>query len=294
MEAIKGLGVALVTPFKADLSVDHEALVRIVNYCIDGGVDYLVALGTTGESATLNKDEKHGVVQTIISANADRVPLVIGIGGNNTSAVAEALCATDLEPFAAVLSVSPYYNKPAQEGIFRHYRVLAENCAKPLIIYNVPSRTGSNVLPETAIRLAREVPNIIAVKEASGDPDQIKTLIGKAPEGFMVLSGDDATARETVLLGGHGVISVLGQGLPQQCHAMLHNALNGHRREAAELDLKLARGIELIFREGNPTGIKALLSILGLCGDTVRLPLVAASDSLKQEIEDYTAEMRHV
>ncbi len=294
MKAIQGLGVALATPFKKDRTLDLEALSRLVQYCIDGGVDYLVAMGTTAESVTLNKTEKQQVLKTIIRANADKLPLVVGIGGNNTHALADELKYTDLAPFVAVLSVSPYYNRPTQEGIYRHYKHLAEVSAKPLILYNVPSRTGSNVLPETVSRLAKDCPNIAGVKEACGNLEQIKDLISQVPEEFVVLSGDDGTACETILNGGHGVISVLGQGLPEQFKSLVNKAREGDAEGARAVEKKLNPGIELIFKEGNPAGIKSLLNIRGICQPFVRLPLVEVSDVLKRNLENFSKEQEEV
>ncbi|RIV42301.1 4-hydroxy-tetrahydrodipicolinate synthase [Flagellimonas pelagia] len=287
MEQLLGTGVALVTPFKDDLSVDVVALERIVEHCVQGGVDYLVVLGTTAESATLSKTEKQLVVEVVIRANAGRLPLVLGIGGNNTMALVDELKTTDLSEFEAVLSVSPYYNKPTQEGIFRHFKALAEASPKPIILYNVPSRTGSNMLAETTLRLAKEVPNIVAIKEACGDMVQIDKIIKNKPEHFMVISGDDITALPTVLAGGAGVISVLGQGLPSQISKMIHLGLEGDSEEAYKIHHGLSPIMNLIFEEGNPAGIKSVFENLGLAGPRVRLPLVEASTPLKNKIGSF-------
>lgn len=292
MESIKGLGVALATPFNSDLTIDRKGLQALVRYCIDGGVDYLVVLGTTAETATLNKEEKKLVVKLVTEANNDELPLVIGIGGNDTRALEYELKNWDLKSFEAVLSVSPYYNKPTQEGIYRHYMTLAEASPKPIIIYNVPSRTGSNVLPETAIRLGMEHKNIIGVKEACGDLKQIRELIQKAPSEFVILSGDDETACETLLSGGHGVISVLGQGTPQSFKNLVQKALSGNRAEALEIHEQLLPGMKLIFREGNPAGIKALLECRGIGASHVRLPLVEASDLLKKDLREFSRKLQ--
>lgn len=284
MEQLYGTGVALVTPFKNDGTVDVAALKRIVRYCIDGGVDYLVVLGTTGEAVTLGKTEKQLVIKTIIQENSGTLPLVIGIGGNNTLQLAEELKHTNLDDFDAVLSVSPYYNKPTQEGIYQHYKMLAGVSQKPLILYNVPGRTGSNVLPETVLRLARDCHNIVAIKEASGNLDQIKQILIESPPGFKVISGDDIMALPTVLEGGIGVISVLGQGLPSEFSKMIRLGLNGENEDAFQLHHALLPGMELIFEEGNPAGIKAIFEHLGLSSAAVRLPLVEASEGLKEKI----------
>lgn len=284
MEQLYGTAVALVTPFKKDGSLDLDALKRVVQYSIEGGVDYLVVLGTTGESVTLTKEEKKRVVETVIVENNGRLPLVIGIGGNNTSAVAEELKDTDLSPFDAVLSVSPYYNKPTQEGIFQHYKALALASSKPIILYNVPGRTGSNILPSTVVRIAESCPNVIGIKEACGDIEQIKELIREVPDGFYVISGDDITALPTVIEGGIGVISVLGQGMPSEISRMIRYGLNGEYDKAYQLHNALSPGMGLIFEEGNPAGIKAIFESLGISTATVRLPLVEATPELKSKI----------
>lgn len=287
MKQLFGTGVALVTPFKADLSLDKAALRRVVEFCIDGGVDYLVILGTTGEPVTLTKSEKQQVIKTVVDQNDGRVPLVIGIGGNNTLQLVAELKNADLRYFDAILSVSPYYNKPTQEGIFRHYRALSEAASKPVIAYNVPGRTGSNILPETLLRLATECENLVGVKEASGDMDQVTRILRDKPNDFMVISGDDFTALPTVLAGGVGVISVLGQGMPAQFTKMVRLGMAGSDEEAYQLHHELLKGMELIFREGNPAGIKALFEIQGLSSGFVRLPLVEATAALKADLKTF-------
>jgi len=294
MKKLLGTGVALVTPFKKDLSVDTEALRNIVNYCIDGGVDYLVVLGTTAESVTLNKVEKQLVIDTIISANNGRLPLVLGVGGNNTALVIEELQVRDLSDFDAILSVSPYYNKPTQEGIYQHFKAISIASPIPIILYNVPSRTGSNMLPETVMRLANDFDNVIAIKEACGDIKQVKKLIADKPANFMVLSGDDATALETVLVGGQGVISVLGQGLPTEFSKMINLGLTGNKEEAYKLHHALENGMHLIFEEGNPTGIKVIFETINLSNAQVRLPLVEATNSLKEKINGFVKSFNKV
>jgi 4-hydroxy-tetrahydrodipicolinate synthase len=287
MDKFIGTGVALVTPFKHDLSIDTMALSNIVNHCIDGGVDYLVVLGTTAETATLTEEEKKVVISTVVSANANRVPLVLGIGGNNTAAVIQMIKNQDLKAFDGILSVSPYYNKPTQEGIYRHFMAIAANSPLPIIIYNVPGRTGSNILPETVIRLAQDAKNIIAVKEASGDLVQIMQIIKEKPKGFMVLSGDDILALPTALAGGSGVISVLGQGLPAEFSKMIQFGLQSEAKSAYKIQYALQQGAELIFEEGNPAGIKAVFEALGLSTAAVRLPLVEATKDLKGRIQEF-------
>lgn len=287
MKQLTGTGVALVTPFKADLSVDDRALRRIVDYCIDGGVDYLVVLGTTGEPVTLTQHEKQLAIKTVVDQNAGRVPLVIGMGGNNTMQLVEEFRNADLQDFEAILSVSPYYNKPTQEGIYRHYKALAEAAPLPVIAYNVPGRTGSNVLPETVLRLAADCRNMAGIKEASGDMSQVEAILRDKPSDFLVISGDDFTALPTVLAGGVGVISVLGQGVPSEFSRMIRLAAAFKVEDATRLHNMLEPGMQLIFREGNPAGIKAVFETMGICGGAVRLPLVEASPSLKSDIANF-------
>ena len=284
MKALIGMGVALVTPFKQDGSVDYKALARVVEYNISNGTDYLVISGTTGESVTITKDEKAAIVQTIIKTNAGRLPLVIGIGGNNTAAVIDELQSTDLSPFVAVLSVSPYYSKPTQEGLYQHFKAVADASSIPVILYNVPGRTSKNMEPETSLRLARDINNIIAIKEAGNSPEQYKILIENKPTDFLVISGDDDLVLDVVLQGGSGVISVIGQALVKDFSEMIHFGLKGNRDAAKTIEKKVMPLIGLIFEENNPAGIKAVLHQLGLCEDLVRLPLVAATDDLKYKI----------
>ncbi|MEO9511341.1 MAG: 4-hydroxy-tetrahydrodipicolinate synthase [Flavobacteriaceae bacterium] len=287
MEQLMGTGVALVTPFNNDFSVDVNALQSVVEHAIRGGVDYLVVLGTTGESVTLSKDDKQLVIDTIIRTNAGRLPLVLGIGGNNTKTVVETLNTIDLSEFEAILSVSPYYNKPTQEGIYQHFRVIAKASPKPIILYNVPSRTGSNILPETTIRLAHDIPNIVAIKEACGDMVQIDKIIKGKPEDFLVISGDDFTALPTVLAGGAGVISVLGQALPDAFSKMIGLGNEGNSDGAYQIHQELLPIMHFIFEEGNPAGIKSVFESLGICKGIVRLPLVPATPHLKNKIAHF-------
>lgn len=287
MQELLGTGVALVTPFNKDKSVDLIGLTSLVNYQIDNGVNYLVVLGTTGEPATLSVEEREQVKQTIIKANNGRLPLVLGIGGNNTMGVVEEVKSTDLTDFTAILSVSPYYNKPTQEGVYQHFKAISEASPKPIILYNVPSRTGQNVAPGTIIRLANDCENIVAVKEAAGDIVQAMRLIQHKPKDFMVISGDDMIALPMVLAGGSGVISVIGQGLPKDFSEMIRQGLEGQTSIANKLFYKLVDSIDYIFEEGNPAGIKALLSKLDICNEDVRLPLVAASYDLQQKINNF-------
>ena len=291
MNSLVGMGVALVTPFKSDLSVDHEALAKVVEFNIENGTDYLVISGTTGESVTITKEEKKAIVQTIVKVNAGRLPLVIGIGGNNTAAVVEELKTTDLSPFAAVLSVAPYYSKPTQEGLYQHFKAVAKASSIPVILYNVPGRTAKNMEPETSLRLARDFESIVAIKEAGNNPDQYKTLLKNKPEDFLVISGDDDLVCDVVLQGGSGVISVIGQALPELFSTMIHKGLEGDRLTSKALEEKALPLINLIFEENNPAGIKAVLQQLGLCSDTVRLPLVTATDVLKSKIKEALAQL---
>lgn len=287
MKALLGTGVALVTPFNEDRSVDLEGLKRLVNFQIENGVNYLVVLGTTGEPATLTAEEKELVKSTIIEVNNGRLPLVLGIGGNNTYAVVEEIKSTDLSNFDAILSVSPYYNKPTQEGFYQHFKAISLASPKPIILYNVPGRTGKNVAPETVIRLANDFKNIVAVKEAAGDLVQAMRLIQNKPKDFMVISGDDMIALSMVLAGGSGVISVIGQGLPKDFSAMIQFGLNGEIQEANKLHFKVMDSIDYIFEEGNPGGIKALLQKTGICENYVRLPLVEATAQLQEKINSF-------
>ena len=293
MEELKGTGVALITPFDDDNQIDFPSLERLVHYQVDNGVDYLVVLGTTGETATLTTQEKAEVRSCVLKANAGRLPVVLGIGGNNTQAVVEELRTTDLLGFKAVLSVSPYYNKPSQEGIYRHFQEVSVASDLHVIIYNVPPRTGSNILPETILRLARDFDNVIAVKEASGDFEQALDLLRDKPADFMIISGEDKLALPLVLAGGAGVISVIGQGLPKEFSEMIRLGLNGRSKEAFEVFYQVLDSMDLIFAEGNPSGIKCLLNILEISSDRVRLPLVPASKDLRQKMIKFVATLKN-
>jgi len=287
MKELIGTGVALITPFKEDLTIDIEGLQSVVNYSIANGIDYLVVLGTTAESATLSKAEKQLVIDTIVETNAERLPLVLGIGGNHTQAVIEELKATNVSAFTAILSVSPYYNKPTQEGIYQHFAAISEVSEKPIIVYNVPGRTASNVQPETVKRLATDFKNIVAIKEAAGDIVQAMNLIAMCPKDFLVISGDDMITLAMVLAGGAGVISVIGEGFPKEFSEMVKLGLNKKAKEAYKIHYKLAPAIDYIFEEGNPAGIKAVFKNLGICGDTVRLPLVSIGKDLQGKIDTF-------
>ena len=292
MKQLIGTGVALVTPFKSDFSIDFEGLERVVNHCIEGGIDYLVVLGTTAESATLSAEEKQQVIDKVISVNKGQLPLVLGVGGNNTQKVVEELKTRDLSAFDAVLSVSPYYNKPTQEGIYQHFKAVSEASPKPIIVYNVPGRTSSNMLPKTVIRLANDFENIVAIKEAAGDIVQAMHLIKNKPENFHVISGDDIITLPMILAGGSGVISVIGEGFPKEFSDMVKLGLQRKVDAAYALHYKIAPAIDMIFAEGNPAGIKAVFDILGICGATVRLPLVEASPDLRKEIGNFIKDLK--
>lgn len=289
MKKFVGTGVALVTPFNEDKSVDFEGLERLVNFQIANGINYLVVLGTTGEPATLKKAEKEAVKNKIIEVNNDRLPLVLGIGGNNTAAVIEEIESTDLSSFDAILSVSPYYNKPTQEGVYQHFKAIAMSTDKDIIVYNVPGRTSSNMLPETTVRLANDFKNIIAVKEAAGDTVQAMKIIQHKPKDFLVISGDDMITLPMVLAGGAGVISVIGQGLPKEFSKMVQLGLEGKNKEAYDLHYKITDSIDMIFAEGNPAGIKSMLKEISICKDEVRLPLLKSSVELQKEIANFVA-----
>ena len=291
MQSLIGTGVALVTPFKKDFSVDVESLTKIVNYQVENGINYLVILGTTAENATLNQDEKELVIQTVVAANKGRLPLVLGVGGNNTQKVTEELKSRDFSDFVAILSVSPYYNKPTQEGIYQHFKAISEASPIPVILYNVPGRTGSNVLPSTVIRLANDFKNIVAIKEAAGDLVQAMQLIQNKPKDFLVISGDDMIALPMVLAGGSGVISVIGQGFPKQFSELIRLGLDRKVDEAYQLHYILSNSIDMIFEQGNPGGIKEVLKSLGLCENTVRLPLVNVDSDLATRIALFVGEI---
>jgi len=286
MQELIGTGVALVTPFNAQGTVDHPALARIVNYQVENGIDYLVVLGTTGESVTLSKQEKKEVIHTIQQANDGRLPLVIGIGGNDTAVVVNELKTADITGFDAILSVSPSYNKPTQEGIYQHFKAVSEASPLPIILYNVPGRTSSNMSVETVVRLAA-FENVVAIKEAAGDLVQAMKMIQYTPKDFLVISGDDMIANAMTLAGGAGVISVIGQAMSQDFSDMIRYALNGDVDESYELHYKMASVIDMIFEQGNPAGIKALLQHLELCSDEVRLPLVKADADLQNRLNTF-------
>jgi len=287
MQSFVGTGVALITPFNKDLTVDVEALKRIVEYNINGKVDYLVVLGTTAEAATLDEVEKQLVKQTIIDANNGRLPLVLGIGGNNTTEVVKQLKTEDLTGFSAILSVSPYYNKPTQEGIYQHFQLIAENAPLPVIIYNVPGRTGSNMTAKTTIRLANDFKNIIGIKEAAGDIIQAMEIIKNKPKDFLVISGDDMITLPMILAGGAGVISVIGEGFPHEFSEMVRLGLDRKVDEAYKIHYAISDCIDWIFEQGNPAGIKEVFKAKGLSDNYLRLPLVKVNEDLSVRIHSF-------
>ncbi len=285
MERLTGTGIALITPFNEDGSIDFQSLEKLVDSAVSGGINYLVCLGTTGESVTLSKSEKSEVVAAISSANSGRLPMVLGIGGNNTAELKKEFNETDLNPFTAILSSSPNYNKPNQEGIYQHYKALAENTDASIILYNVPGRTGSNIESATTLRLARDFKNIIAIKEASPNFVQSTEILKEKPSDFKVISGDDEFGLPMTLAGGSGTISVIAQALPELYSKMIQLGLERKVDEAYEIHYKLMDITRSIYVEGNPTGIKSLLSHKGICKPFTRLPLVSASKSLSEKIK---------
>ena len=287
MQSLIGTGVALITPFKSDFSVDTLALKRIVKYQINNGINYLVVMGTTAENATLSEEEKQVVIDTVIEANNNQLPLVIGIGGNDTTKIIEEIKTRDLSAFSAILSVSPYYNKPTQEGIYQHFKAISKAAPIPVILYNVPGRTASNMLPATVIRLATDFDNIIGIKEAAGDIVQAMKLIQHKPEGFLVISGDDMITLPMVLAGGSGVISVIAEGFPKQFSDMVQFGLKRKVDEAYKLHYQIADAIDMIFEQGNPAGIKEVFKAMNLCENTVRLPLVTVDENLANRIAKF-------
>mgnify|MGYP000007252829 FL=1 len=282
---LRGTGIAIVTPFTENREVDYPALKKLVNYLIDGGVEHLVVMGTTGENAVLNASEKKQVLDTVIAENQGRLPIVLGIGGNNTQAVVEQIKDTDFTGVDAILSVSPAYSKPTQEGIYRHFEAVATASPLPIILYNVPGRTSSNMSASTTLRLANNFDNVIAIKEASGDMMQCMEILRDRPNGFLVLSGDDALTLPIVLMGGDGVISVQGMAYPKEFSAMVREGIAGNNEKARDLHYMQLEMMNLIFAEGNPGGIKEVLKQRGVCDNYVRLPLVEVSPELSAKIK---------
>nr|WP_294950259.1 4-hydroxy-tetrahydrodipicolinate synthase [uncultured Mucilaginibacter sp.] len=286
MNRFYGTGVAMVTPFQPDGQVDYPALERLINHLIEGGVEYLVSLGTTGESATLSKDEKKQVFAFTAKTVNKRVALVAGIAGNNTLEVVAEIKAFDTTGYDAILSASPHYNKPTQEGIYQHYKALAEASALPIILYNVPSRTGSTVSAETTVRLANDFKNIIGIKEASGNFELMNQLVRDKPEEFLLISGDDPITLPMIAMGAVGVISVTGNALPKQVSDKVRLCLQGDFKAAQKAHYGLIEFTRLMFTEGSPAGVKSALKHLGVCGDTLRLPLVPVSEVTAEKIEE--------
>jgi len=287
MQKFIGTGVALVTPFKEDLSVDFDALIKLVNYNIENGTDYLVINGTTAESATITKEEKQEIIEVIIKTNNKRLPLVLGVGGNNTTLVLEELKTRDFTGIDGILSVAPYYSKPTQEGFYQHFKAIAETTDLPIILYNVPGRTAKNMDASTTIRLANEFDNIVAVKEAGNNQQQYNALLKDKPADFLIISGDDDLALGVALAGGSGVISVIGQAFPKEFSTMINHGLQGNNKEGYEIHFKMMDIIDYIFEENNPAGIKTVLQELGICKNDVRLPLVKASEELTSKIAKF-------
>ena len=283
-EKIKGVGVALITPFN-NYEVDFEALGRMVEHTINGGVDYIVALGSTAETATMSLTERDKVLRFIVKQVNGRVPIVAGMGSNDTHSLVEQLRSFDLSDTVAILSVVPYYNKPSQEGIYRHYMAVAEASPVPVILYNVPGRTGVNMTAETTLRLAHASSNIVAVKEASGNIEQMQTIIDGRPDNFLILSGDDGITVELVKRGGEGVISVAANAFPKLFCECVHHAIEGNIEQAEGEIAKMDEPINLLFKEGNPTGVKTMTAVMGITNKEVRLPLVEGSEGLHKEIE---------
>ena len=288
-DQLRGTGVALITPFQADFSVDYDALAKVIDFVITGGVEYIVTLGTTGESPTISREEKKKIITYTYDKVAGRVPVVVGIGGNNTQELIEDLKDFPLEKAVAVLSASPYYSKPSQEGLFQHYKALAAASPKPILLYNVPGRTGRNLSAATTIRLTKEVKNIAGIKEASGDMAQCMEILRDAPADFLVVSGDDALALPQIACGMQGVISVAANSFPKDFSQMVRLSLKGDFAGAKTLNDRLIAGYELLFAENNPAGVKAAMAEMKLIGNYVRLPLVPLSAGLHGKLKEYLA-----
>ena len=288
---IQGMGIALVTPFRSDFSVDYDALRRLVRFQIDGGADFLAVLCTTAESPTLTADEKERIRALVVGEVGGRVPIVLGCGGNNTMAVVRELQTSDWRGIDAILSVVPYYNKPSQEGLFQHYRAIAQASPVPVILYNVPGRVGVNMTAETTLRLATDFPNIIAIKEASGNFDQIDDIIKNKPRSFSVLSGDDGITYPLITLGATGVISVIGNAFPKEFGRMVRLAMRGDYGDARPIHHRFAELYKLLFVDGNPAGVKAMLSSMGLCENVLRLPLVPTRITTHEKIQQILSQL---
>lgn len=292
MKKFRGTGVAIVTPFKNDSSIDFSALGRVINHVIKGGVNYIVLMGTTGETPTLTMDEKQALISYVTESVDNRVPVVVGIGGNNTQEVINTIRELDFCGIDGILSVAPYYNKPSQKGLFQHFKAIATCSPVPVILYNVPGRTSCNITSDTCLELASECENIVAVKEASGDMAQIMRIIKGKPENFLVISGDDLLTIPIIAAGGSGVISVLANAYPAECNDVVTNALKNNFKAARETQFRFIEAIELLFADGNPSGIKAFLSIMNLCQNNLRLPLVPVNRNIMARIQKCAEEIK--
>lgn len=290
IENLKGTGVAIITPFKSDFSIDYNSIKKLVDYVVIGGVNYIVVQGTTGESSTLTEKEKIECRKAFINANMGRVPLIIGIGSNDTASLVKYIINSNLEGFSAILSVTPYYNKPSQEGLFKHFSIVANSSKIPIILYNVPGRTSCNLDSKTTIRLANSNKNIIGIKEATSDMDQMKKLIKNKPNDFLIISGDDETAPISILNGADGVISVAAVCIPKLFTKLINSALNRKSNETYDNLESIEPFLKLLFKEGNPAGLKAALSVINLSENYLRLPLVPVSNQLFIKLEKFITE----
>ncbi|WP_029901839.1 4-hydroxy-tetrahydrodipicolinate synthase [Prevotella sp. 10(H)] len=288
---LRGMGVALITPFKEDESVDYDALLRLIDYQLQNGTDYLVVLGTTAETPTLTEDEKKKIVETVVSRVNGQIPIILGEGGNNTRAIVEKLKKNDFTGIDGILSVVPYYNKPSQEGIYQHYKAIAEASSLPIISYNVPGRTGVNMTADTTLRIANDFPNIIAIKEASGNMAQMDDIIKRKPEHFHVISGDDGVTFPLITLGAIGVISVIGNAFPKEFSRMTRLALEGDYRSALTIHHSFNELFNLLFVDGNPAGVKCMLNMMGYIENKLRLPLVPTRITTYEQIRNVLIEL---
>ncbi len=286
LNKLKGTGVAVVTPFKKDLSIDFEAIKKLVDFLVENDINYIVVQGTTGESSTMTNNEKIISRKAFVEANNNRIPLVLGLGSNDTMSLVNEINEADFTGYSAILSVTPYYNRPTNEGLYKHYCLIAQTSPIPIILYNVPSRTGCNMLPETTIRLANEFKNIIGIKEASGDLNKVKQLINEKPDNFLVISGDDNTAYQSVLMGGDGVISVIAGCIPREFSEIINLSMDKNKSKSQSKFKIVKPLLDYLFLEGNPSGIKSALHQLNLCENILRLPLVPVSDELKIKINN--------
>ena len=291
---LSGMGVALITPFKEDESIDFDALARLLEYQIQNGTDYLVVLGTTGETPSLSETEKRQIQRFVVDRTRGRIPLVLGVGSNNTRTVVDYLLNEDLSGYDAILSVVPYYNKPSQEGIYQHYATIAKASPLPIILYNVPGRTGVNMTAETTWRLARDFNNIVAIKEASGNISQMDDIIKNKPHDFMVISGDDGVTFPLITLGAVGVISVIGNAFPKEFSRMVRLALNGNYNQALTIHHRFTELFSLLFVDGNPAGVKCLLNLMGMIENKLRLPLVPTRITTYEKIQDVLEKLRNI